>query len=156
MECLGGAGYVEESILPRLYREAPLNGIWEGSGNVICLDVLRTITKEPESLQLFMAEISSSIGKDPRFDHSVQRVQKELSAGNGPAESMWKGRWLVETLALILQGHLLLDHGDSTVAEGFLATRMGSRNARAFGGSSTLESGCHHHILERVLPGCTQ
>ncbi len=156
MECLGGAGYVEESILPRLYREAPLNGIWEGSGNVICLDVLRTITKEPNSLEIFFTEIETSSGKDPRFDKRVQVVKTFVSNMSDPTESMWQARWLVENLALNIQGNQLLSHGDIAITEGFLTTRMTDVSSRAFGATTNLSSSHYHNILERVLPGCTQ
>ena len=92
MECLGGAGYVEESILPRLYREAPLNGIWEGSGNVICLDVLRTMQKEPQSMKLLMARLSESLGKDSRYDSVFEDVARTMKQFTTPEDQCG---WLV-------------------------------------------------------------
>ncbi len=78
LECLGGNGYVEESILPRLFRESPLNGIWEGSGNVICLDVLRAMARQPESVEAFFAELAGAAGADPRLDAAVADLRQQL------------------------------------------------------------------------------
>src|SRR5439155_27322058 len=81
LECHGGNGYVEESIMPRLYREAPLNSIWEGSGNVNALDVLRAMDREPESVSAFMGEVEQARGSDPRLDRSIDQLKKELTNG---------------------------------------------------------------------------
>jgi putative acyl-CoA dehydrogenase len=127
LECLGGNGYVEESGLPRIYREQPLLSIWEGSGNVIALDVLRAIRREPETLEAFLAEL------DPDLRPPVGEVDE---AG---------ARRLVESLALALQGTLLRRHGDPTVAEAFFA-----RSGGAYG---TLPAGIDAAaIVERHLP----
>lgn len=152
MECLGGAGYVEESILPRLYREAPLNGIWEGSGNVICLDVLRTMAKEPNSVELFMMEVAQSQGADTRFDRLLLEVQTQLQNLSDPATAAWQARWITEGLGLLLQGHLLLSQGDATVAEGFLATRLQSTMGEsAFGATRGLQAHQVQTVLDRAL-----
>jgi len=113
LECLGGAGYVEESIMPRLYREAPLNSIWEGSGNVIALDVMRAIQKEPEALDAVLAEI----GEVPEMGRIARAAVEQDNA-----------RLVAETLAVTLQGSLLRRFSTIEVADGFIATRvMGER-----------------------------
>jgi putative acyl-CoA dehydrogenase len=130
LECHGGNGYVEESIMPRLYREAPLNSIWEGSGNVNALDVLRAMTREPESLEAFMSELEESAGSDPRFDHSLEELKRQLSDGDD-AEA--RARIVVELMAVVLQASLLLRHGDPAVADAFCASRLDSHGGRTFG-----------------------
>ena len=122
LECHGGNGYVEESILPRLYREAPLNSIWEGSGNVNALDVLRAIAREPGSLEAFLAEVDKARGELPRLDEIVDTLKKEVSDPSG-AEA--RARRVVELMAIALQCSLLLQHGDPKVAEVFSASRLG-------------------------------
>ena len=129
MECLGGAGYVEESGLPRLYREAPLNSIWEGSGNVIALDVLRTIAKEPVGLDAFAAELRAARGGNVLLDRAVDAVLAEVAS---PVEEI-HARWVTERLALTLQGLLLVEHAPAAVADAFCATRLGDQGAGAFG-----------------------
>jgi putative acyl-CoA dehydrogenase len=119
MECLGGAGYVEESILPRLYREAPLNSIWEGSGNVMCLDVLRALRTEPATVDAFLAEVGLTSGADSRLDAAVGTLKEFLlSQRSQPAD----GRRLVELMARTLQGSLLVRSAPAAVAEVFCAT----------------------------------
>ncbi|HEX6866181.1 MAG TPA: acyl-CoA dehydrogenase family protein, partial [Caulobacteraceae bacterium] len=100
MECLGGAGYVEEAPLARLYREAPLNAIWEGSGNVIALDILRTFHKEPAALEAFAAEIADERAADARLDAAASELEARLAAGLGENQA----RWAAERMALVLQG----------------------------------------------------
>ena len=119
LECLGGNGYVEESMMPRLYREAPLNSIWEGSGNVNALDVLRALAKEPEGLKAFLAEIDLARGADRRLDAAIERLRDVLAA---PVEA--GARRLVEDMAVTLQASLLVRHAPPAVAEAFLATRL--------------------------------
>jgi putative acyl-CoA dehydrogenase len=97
LECLGGNGFVEESILPRLYREAPLNSIWEGSGNVICLDVLRTIRKEPESVEAFLSELRLAAGADRDYDLALAELESDLRASVEEAGA----RWLTEQMAVL-------------------------------------------------------
>ena len=147
MECLGGGGYIEESIMPRLYREAPLNGIWEGSGNVICLDILRTMKKEPDSVEQFFSEIQQSKGMDGDLDREVEQLKFQLSNADDIA---FQARRLVERMALIFQGSLLLQHGNPDVAEVFLQTRIRNKGGRAYG---TLENIAGvEHILQRMNP----
>ena len=130
LECHGGNGYVEESILPRLYREAPLNSIWEGSGNVNALDVLRAMTREPETVTAYLAEVDRASGSDARLDRAVAALKLELGAA-GSAES--GARRLVERMAIVLQGSLLVRHGDPDVADAFCASRLGGDWGHAFG-----------------------
>jgi len=147
LECLGGAGYVEESLLPRLYREAPLNGIWEGSGNVICLDVLRAMTKEPEVVEAFFAEVERARGGDHRLDQYAADLRDDL---RGVEAIEARARELVERMALVLQGALLVRDGDPAVAEAFCASRLGGQHRLAFG---TMPPGFHFtKIIERSRP----
>ncbi|SDD38842.1 putative acyl-CoA dehydrogenase [Geodermatophilus telluris] len=122
LEVLGGNGYVEESGLPRLYRQAPLNSIWEGSGNVIALDVLRALGRTSESLAAVTAEIELARGADRRFDAAVQRLAAELG---DPAPLPVRARRVAGLLALCLQGSLLLRHAPAEVADAFCASRLG-------------------------------
>jgi putative acyl-CoA dehydrogenase len=132
LECLGGNGYVEDSGLPRLYREAPLASIWEGSGNVAALDALRALTRQPESAEAFFAELDLAAGADVRLDRAVARLRKEVT---DPAEA--RARQLAEAMALTLQGALLARYGDAAVADAFIASRLdagaGGSWGRAFG-----------------------
>jgi putative acyl-CoA dehydrogenase len=146
LECHGGNGYVEESILPRLYREAPLNSIWEGSGNVNALDVLRALSREPESLAAFFAEVEQA-GPDKRLDPAVVALKREL-ANSLEAES--RARRIVERMAVVLQGSLLLRYGDPAVADAFCASRLAGDWGRSFG---TLPSSVEFDsIIERHRP----
>ena len=128
LECLGGNGYVEESGLPRLYREAPLNSIWEGSGNVNALDVLRALAREPATVEAFFAEVELASGADPRLDAAVDRCRKALAEADEAG-----ARRLVEALALVLQGSLLVRHAPPAVADAFCATRLDGDWGHAFG-----------------------
>jgi len=130
LECLGGNGYVEESGMPRLYRESPLNSIWEGSGNVQCLDVLRAMVKSPESVEAFFAEVGEANGADRRLDDAVTELREEL----GDIEAIEsRARRIVEWMALVLQGSLLVRFGDPAAADAFCASRLGGDAGRAFG-----------------------
>jgi len=145
LECLGGNGFVEESIFPRLYREAPLNSIWEGSGNVICLDVLRAMGKEPKTLEAFAEEVRLGKGKDPRLDAYLKSLEGEVSQG---AFQEARARRLVEKMAIALQASLLVRHGHPPLAEAFLASRLFNDAGRAFG---TLPDGIDFKgIIERA------
>ncbi len=146
MECLGGNGYVEESGLPRIYRELPLLSIWEGSGNVAALDALRAMGREPESVEQFFTEVELAAGADHRLDDAIATVRKELSDLD---EIELRARRLVEQLALVLQGSLLVRHAPSAVADAFCATRL----ARDWGGAlGTLPKGLDlDAILERGM-----
>ncbi|MCB1426624.1 MAG: DNA alkylation response protein, partial [Notoacmeibacter sp.] len=129
MECHRGAGYVEETPMPRLFRESPLNAIWEGSGNVIVLDVLRTLRKEPEALAALFSEIEPGLGRDDDLDMAVQGVKTMLDGPLGEGA----GRLLVERLALVLQGALLVRFAPAPVARAFCATRLGGAGGHMFG-----------------------
>jgi putative acyl-CoA dehydrogenase len=146
LECLGGNGYVEEWGLARLYREAPLNSIWEGSGNVQCLDVLRAIEKSPESLAALFEEIGQARGSDARLDAFVRDLRADL----GRSEDLEiRARRLVERLALALQASLLVRHAPREIADAFCASRLGGDGGKAFG---TLPAGTDFGaILARAL-----
>lgn len=147
LECLGGAGYVEESILPRLYRESPLSSIWEGSGNVMCLDVLRALAREPETLPALLTELEKAHGVDPRYDVFLSRLTDEL-ADHDDLET--RARRIVERLALALQASLLLRHAPSFVTEAFIAARLAGEAGHEYG---TLPPGLRlGEILERAWP----
>jgi len=135
LECLGGNGYVEESGMPLLYREAPLPSIWEGSGNVAALDALRAMARQPESVEAYFAEVELAAGADARLDRSVDLLRKELADLN---DIEFRARRLVESMALVLQGSLLVRHGDPAVADAFCASRLGEDWGIALG---TLPSG---------------
>ncbi|TKR32956.1 isovaleryl-CoA dehydrogenase [Luteimonas gilva] len=128
-ECLGGAGYVEESILPRLYRQAPLNSIWEGSGNIQCLDVLRALAREPETGDAVLAELAAVSGRHPALDAATQALRASLASGD-VAEA--GARLLVEELALALQAATLL-RADSPMADLFCTSRLDGERGLAFG-----------------------
>jgi putative acyl-CoA dehydrogenase len=122
LECLGGNGYVEESGMPRLYREAPLASIWEGSGNVMSLDVLRALVRTPRSLEVFLHELEQARGSDRRLDQHLDGL-KDLFVD--PATLEARARRVVESMALALQGSLLVRYGDPAVADAFCAARLG-------------------------------
>jgi putative acyl-CoA dehydrogenase len=122
LECLGGNGYVEESGMPRLYREAPLASIWEGSGNVMSLDVLRALVRTPRSLEVFLHELEQARGADRRLDAHLDGL-KDLFGDPATLES--RARRVVESMALALQGSLLVRYGDPAVADAFCAARLG-------------------------------
>jgi putative acyl-CoA dehydrogenase len=128
LECLGGNGYVEEWGMARLYREAPLNSIWEGSGNVQCLDVLRAVEKSPESLDALVAEIELARGGDARLDAFVAALKEGLALADESG-----ARRLVEELALAFQGALLVRHAPQAIADAFCASRLAGNGGRAFG-----------------------
>jgi putative acyl-CoA dehydrogenase len=146
LECLGGSGYVEEAPLARLYREAPLNSIWEGSGNVICLDVLRALRKEPRTREALAAELQLALGADGRLDVHLDAVLHEVSQPTLPEAG---ARRLVERLAVALQAALLVRHAPAPVADAFCATRLAGDWGRSFG---TLPVGLETQaIVERAF-----
>jgi putative acyl-CoA dehydrogenase len=147
LECLGGNGYVEDFPMARLYREAPLNSIWEGSGNVNALDVLRALAREPQALEAFFAEASAAQGADKRLDSAVAAVKDELT-DDGDIEL--RARRIVERMALVLQGSLLVRYSPPAVADAFCASRLGGDWGYAFG---TLPATTDTQaILERSAP----
>jgi putative acyl-CoA dehydrogenase len=131
LECLGGNGYVEESGMPRLYREAPLASIWEGSGNVQCLDVLRAMARHPESIEAFAAEVGEGAVAEPRLDEFGRKLRDDLMSD--PETLQTRARSLVERMALALQGSLLVRFGDPAVADAFCATRLEGDWGNVFG-----------------------
>ena len=130
-ECLGGAGYVEESGMPRLYRQAPLNSIWEGSGNIQCLDVLRALAREPDTRAALLAELQAAHGMDAGYDAALAGGSALLAGGIGEAQA----RQLVETLALLLQAATLLRAGHP-LARDWCATRLAGAGALSYGASA--------------------
>ncbi len=147
MECLGGNGYVEESGMPRLYREAPLASIWEGSGNVISLDVLRALGRAPRSLEVFLAEVELAEGADPRLDAHVERLKTQFT---DPATLESRARRVVENMALALEGSLLVRNAPPAVADAFCASRLTGDGGLEYG---TLPAGTDFEtIIERSRP----
>jgi putative acyl-CoA dehydrogenase len=147
-ECLGGAGYVEESPLPRLYRQAPLNSIWEGSGNIQCLDVLRVLQREPDCVDAFFAELGRARGGDARLDAIVAGLRDEvpaLGADEGQA------RRLVERMALALQACLLVRAGQGDIASAFVAHRLLEGRGCAYG--TLARQAPVSLLIERAFPG---
>jgi putative acyl-CoA dehydrogenase len=160
LECLGGNGFVEESGMPLLFRDSPLNSIWEGSGNVAALDVLRAVVREPDGLPAFLAECETAAGADVRLDQHLartrERVQAVFAGAPGASteerlyESQFEARRLVEELALSLQGSLLVRHSPPPVADAFCAARLDGAGGRVYG---TLPRGVDAEaIVERALP----
>jgi putative acyl-CoA dehydrogenase len=147
LECLGGNGYVEESGMPRLYRQQPLQSIWEGSGNVICLDVLRALRRTPETLDAFLEECREAAGAERRLDRWMATVERGLRSGD---DLETRARRLVEQMGLALQASLLLRHGSPAVADAFCASRLGDDRGLAYG---TLPPGLDAAaIVERHRP----
>jgi putative acyl-CoA dehydrogenase len=130
MECLGGAGYVEEAPLARLYREAPLNGIWEGSGNVICLDVLRAMHKEPESLRALLSELAEATGQHPAYDTALLALRDALQ---DPSHLEVRARTLVERMGYLLAACTLLRFAPRAHAEAWCRSRLGGEGGIALG-----------------------
>jgi putative acyl-CoA dehydrogenase len=148
LECLGGNGYVEESGMPRLFRESPLASIWEGSGNVQCLDVLRAMVKNPGSVEAFFSEVLEGAGAEPKLDAYVTSLRDEIP---GDIETVQhRARRIVERMAIALQASLLVRYGDEAVADAFCASRLSGNWGYAFG---TLPAGTDFtRIVERHRP----
>jgi putative acyl-CoA dehydrogenase len=147
LECLGGNGYVEESGMPRLYREAPLASIWEGSGNVMSLDVLRALTRSPRALEVFLDEVEQAQGADARLDARVQDLKGQFA---DPATLETRARRVVESMALCLQGSLLVRNAPPAVADAFCASRVAGEAGLEYG---TLPAGVDFEgILARGRP----
>lgn len=144
LECLGGNGYVEESGLPRMYREAPLLSIWEGSGNVTALDVLRALTRQPDSAEALLRELDTAKGADSRYDAALHRLREELA---DPSEQ--RARALAERIALTAQAALLLRRAPNAVADAFLDTRLGQDAGSSFGSVPIADPAT---LLDRVTP----
>jgi putative acyl-CoA dehydrogenase len=145
LECLGGNGYVEESGMPRLYREAPLQSIWEGSGNVAALDAMRALVREPQAAEALFAELDLAAGADRRLDEAIARLRKDAAA---PEEA--SARRLAEAMATVLQAALLVRHSTPAVADAFVASRLAGDRGRAYG---TLPAGVRAaEIIARAMP----
>ncbi|MFE6735626.1 acyl-CoA dehydrogenase family protein [Microbacterium sp. NPDC057650] len=133
LECLGGNGYTEDFPLAMRYREQPVMAVWEGSGNVIALDVLRALGREPGAFEAFDAEVSLARGADTRLDSHLDRTRALVRAVASDPSPELRARELVAALALSLQGSLLVQHGPATVADGFVASRLGPSSGFATG-----------------------
>ena len=145
LECLGGNGYIEDFGMARLYREAPLVSIWEGSGNVAALDTLRAMVRQPETIEAFFAELELATGTDVRYDDALALLRKEFSDAE---QLQYRARRVVERMALLLQASLLVRHGDKAVADAFVASRLSNDWGIAFG---TLPTGLDTKaILDRA------
>ena len=144
LECLGGFGFIEDSGLPRIFRQSPLNGVWEGSGNVICLDVLRAMRREPESLEAFLGELDLAGGANTRYDTALEGLKKALTEVTETG-----ARRLVESMALLLQASLLLRYSPAFVSDAFVAARLGSPGV-AYGALPTgIDTAS---IVQRAMP----
>ncbi|KFZ31073.1 acyl-CoA dehydrogenase [Pseudidiomarina salinarum] len=130
MECIGGSGVMEDCIMPRLYREAPINAIWEGSGNIQCLDVLRAISKQPEVLDAYFTEIKAARGGNKYLDRAVNRLQDAFADTSNMA---YRARSIVDQLALTLQGALLVQHAPNNLSDAFCASRLGDQPHSNYG-----------------------
>ena len=147
MECIGGSGVMEDCIMPRLFRESPVNAIWEGSGNVQCLDTLRAIHKEPETLDAFFREAAEAKGADRRFDQFLAQLQNDFA---DLSDVQYRARNLVDRMALIMQASLLLRNANKAVADAFCASRLQSNGGMNYG---NLPSGIDAAaIIKRATP----
>jgi putative acyl-CoA dehydrogenase len=157
LECLGGNGFIEESVMPRLYRDAPLNSIWEGSGNVTALDLLRALGRSPDSLEALRAELALAGGSDRRIDRAIGELERELAevAAADPAAAQPRARRLAGLMTVVTQAALLARYAPSAVSDAFCASRLDSSGG--FGGPGvsfgTLPRGLELlPILERAKP----
>jgi putative acyl-CoA dehydrogenase len=147
MECLGGNGYVEEGFTARLYRELPVNAIWEGSGNVMALDLLRVLQREPQTVEIVMDDLAAAAGGDRRLTVQLKRVQGVL---HEPRLLDRRARDLAEGLALLAAGNILAAHAPAAVADAFIATRLQGPARQTYG--QGLEGADTRTIIERALP----
>ncbi len=146
MECHGGSGYVEESMLGRMFREGPVNSIWEGSGNVMCLDVLRAMGKDPECVEAVLANLNLTKGAHLDYDNTLKEVTTALANGSVPES---RARWLTEKLAKLLQANILMQNAPNEVADTFVSTRLGNMGGLAYG--TLPEDAPVDFILERAM-----
>ncbi len=147
MEVLGGNGYVEDAPMARLFRESPLNGIWEGSGNVMCLDVLRAMAKEPDAVGVLADELRAAAGANAAYDAHVHALESDLVKGH---VTEGDARWVVERLALALQAAELVRHAPAAVSDAFCKTRLAGARGMAFGAIGA--DADHEAILQRAMP----
>ncbi|MEC7763594.1 MAG: acyl-CoA dehydrogenase family protein [Pseudomonadota bacterium] len=143
MECLGGMGYVEETPMPMLYREAPLNSIWEGSGNVICLDILRTLAREPLAGETLRAELEAAVGADRRYDVALKAHFDRWPALPDEGEA----RWFAERLAVLLAASILIRGGSAAVADGWVATKVAGERGMVPGAVGGLDTAA---LIDRI------
>jgi len=147
MECIGGSGVMEDSPYPRLFRESPVNAIWEGSGNVQCLDVLRAVQKSPEVVPAFFAELQRADGANARLDAWIAELKNEFRK---PDDLEYRARHVVDRMALALQAALLVQHAPAAVGDAFCASRLGQAGHHNYG---TLPSGVDcAALIERATP----
>jgi putative acyl-CoA dehydrogenase len=147
MECIGGSGVMEDSIMPRLFRESPVNAIWEGSGNVQCLDLLRALHKEPAVIDTYFSELSQAAGRNDIYDRATEQLKSQL-ADDGSLE--FRCRTVLGTMAVMLQAALLIQHSTREVAEAFCASRLADSRPHLYG-TLPLESDCMA-IINRTFP----
>lgn len=148
MECIGGSGVMEDSIMPRLYREAPVNSIWEGSGNVQCLDMLRAMQKAPGSLEAFMGELSKAKGSSSELDQAIRNLEEEFTHSK---DFEYRARSIVEKMALAFQASTLIQYGDAVIADAFCRSRLGADNSGWVYGTLPAGIDCKA-IIERAMP----
>ncbi len=149
LECFGGNGYIEESGMPRLYREAPVSSVWEGSGNVQALDVLRAMVRSPEATDAFLDEIGAAAGAEPRLDRFAVALTADLNDGADPE---FRARGLVERMAVAMQASLLVRYGDPAVADAFCASRLDGDHGEAFGTLPASVAASAAAIIDRATP----
>src|SRR5450631_328700 len=156
LECLGGNGLVEENGLARLYREAPVNSIWEGSGNVVALDVLRALTREPAAAAAFAAELDLARGADARLDAAITRAvsaMQDAASASEPSTVQLGARALVEQLATTLQACLLMRYAPGDISAAFMASRLDGAHGHTFGTLPTdLVNASATAVIERTFP----
>lgn len=145
MEVLGAMGYVEDTPMPMLYREAPLNSIWEGSGNVICLDILRTLSRDPDAVDAINTELDAALDADRRYDAALRHHRERWPALADEAEA----RWFTERLAVLLTASVLLRHSTGPVADGYIATRVCGERGRVSGAVAGLDVDA---LIARIAP----
>ena len=147
MECTGGNGYIEEGPMARFYREAPLNSMWEGSGNVACLDVLRSMQKQPESMAVLLTEIRAGASGDRRLASFVDAIETQLAETDGIEQ---RARRIVEMVALAMQASLMAQHSSPAAADAFIGSRIDGNWGQVFG---TLPAGtrCDEIIAHGAL-----
>ncbi len=147
MECIGGSGLMEDSIMPRLFRESPVNAVWEGSGNVQGLDLLRVMQKEPEVIQAFFSELNGAAGRNALFDAAVKALKNQLADGQ---ELEFRCRTVLGNMAVTLQAALLIQHSTAETAHAFCASRLGSPAPHLYG---ELPAGVNcQAIIDRAFP----
>jgi len=147
MECIGGSGVMEDSPFPRLYREAPVNAIWEGSGNVQCLDVLRAMSRTPAVVDVFFAELGKARGANAGLDRCVEALKVEFA---DRTDFEYRSRQIVDRMALTMQAALLVQHAPSAVADAFCASRLEGAGHRQYG-TLPRTADCAA-IIERATP----